>query len=94
MVCTPIPGGFACSRGRREKPKTCKCGAPATKLCDWRHPRRKSGTCDEPLCDACAFNFAPEVDFCPTHERERRQRAADHVLTNPPRPVQGGLFEE
>lgn len=47
-----LPGGgqaIICSRGRRRQ-RCAFCGRPASHLCDGRKPRRKSGTCDRPLC--------------------------------------------
>lgn len=72
MVCTPIilPGGLrgmAC--GRRQKPKACSCcGKPSTLLCDFPVKLRRSGTCDKPLCEACAVKGpGPDLDYCPGH---------------------------
>ena len=45
--------------------KRCKCGAPATKLCDWK--MRAGGTCDAPICEACAIKPNPRKDICPDH---------------------------
>jgi hypothetical protein len=50
----------------------CKCGRRATRLCDWKIPGKKSGTCDAPLCDICAIVPAPEKDLCPKHAAEIR----------------------
>lgn len=73
--------GFVCSRGDREKPRVCAvCKLhPATRLCDYPMPRRKSGTCDKPLCADCASSGAVRrldgdtFDLCPKHA----QQAAD-----------------
>ena len=82
MICQHVsmPGGgsaIACSGGRRQR---CKCGARATLLCDWRVERRKSGTCDAPICTRCATSPAREKDLCPAHaeafESWKAQRAA------------------
>jgi hypothetical protein len=62
-------GQFAiiCSRGNT---KRCKCGRKSTKLCDWKlHGPKEGKTCDEPLCDGCAVNVAPEKDLCQPHNR-------------------------
>ena len=76
MTCehVPIPGGgFAIVCGRASKRERCKCGAPATLLCDWiwqegERPRaRRSKTCDAPLCSACTMSPAREKDLCPEH---------------------------
>ena len=78
MPCERIqlPGGGAaivCGRGRKQR---CACGAPSTKLCDWKVKARKSGTCDKPICDRCARSPAPGKDLCRAHhdEWERRGR--------------------
>lgn len=51
MTCerVTLPDGGAaivCSSRRRRR---CACGAPATLLCDWKVPGRRTGTCDAPL---------------------------------------------
>jgi hypothetical protein len=46
------------------------CGKPARRECDWKVTTRKSGTCDRPICAACAHQPAPEKDLCPTHATE------------------------
>lgn len=69
MTCqgVSLPGGgsaIVCGvRGR----KRCGCGKPATLLCDWKVPERKSGTCDTPMCAACSTPAAPGKDICPAH---------------------------
>lgn len=52
----------------RSRPVLCKfCRKrPHTKLCD--HPRGMTGTCDAKMCDECATNVGPDVDFCPPHK--------------------------
>jgi hypothetical protein len=69
MICQHVTlpdGGTAiiCSGGKRQR---CKCGRPATLLCDWKVPKRQSGTCDAPICASCATSPAPGKDLCPTH---------------------------
>lgn len=62
-----LPGGgtaIVCSTTRR-----CKCGRPARRLCDWKVPARRSGTCDKPICSECSTSPAPEKDLCPDHAR-------------------------
>lgn len=54
--------------GGRTQPKRCKCGRPATLLCDWKVPERKSGTCDAPICSSCSTSPAPDKDICPAHK--------------------------
>lgn len=74
MTCESVklPGGqlaIVCHRGGR--PKWCRCGARATRLCDFETKpaigRAKAVTCDAPLCPSCAVHVAPNEDFCPTH---------------------------
>jgi hypothetical protein len=72
MACERITmpnGGSAivCGRPKRHR---CKCGKPATLLCDWKEPSRKSGTCDAPICEACSTSPAPGKDVCPKHAPE------------------------
>lgn len=69
MTCdrVTLPNGFSaivCSSRKRDR---CKCGRPATLLCDWKVPKRKSGTCDSPICAQCATNVGPDKDLCPPH---------------------------
>jgi hypothetical protein len=69
MVCERItlPSGGAaivCSSRRRQR---CRCGRPATRLCDWKVPTRRSGTCDAPVCSNCSTTPAPDKDLCPPH---------------------------
>jgi len=73
MPCIPFRSadgtisGFACTRGPR---KRCKCGRPATRLCDWQLSGPKAGkTCDAPLCDRCAARVGPGRDYCQAHAR-------------------------
>lgn len=78
MPCTvtTLPGGqraIVCTaRGRQ---KRCGCGNPSTKLCDWKVPSKKSGTCDAPLCERCTHVPAPDKDLCPQHAAEWKARA-------------------
>lgn len=69
MICQHVTlpdGGTAivCSGGKRQR---CQCGRPATLLCDWKVPERRSGTCDQPICTTCTTSPAPDKDLCPTH---------------------------
>jgi hypothetical protein len=70
MTCTPIslPNGaraIVCGTRRRQR---CKCGRPATLLCDWKLKQPATGrTCDKPLCESCATSPAPDKDLCPEH---------------------------
>jgi hypothetical protein len=73
MTCEAVklPGGeMAIICHRRTAPKRCGCGKPATRLCD--HSTNKSGgTCDRPLCDACAVRIDADHDLCPKHAAAR-----------------------
>jgi hypothetical protein len=82
MTCEfiEIPGvgrAIVCGRSRR-RPKCVGCGQPATLECDWKMPRKKSGTCDAPICARCATAPAQDKDICPKHkpdlERWQRER--------------------
>jgi hypothetical protein len=69
MTCerVTLPGGFSaivCSSRKRDR---CKCGRPATLLCDWKTPKGKTPTCDSPICKHCATNVGPDKDLCPNH---------------------------
>lgn len=83
-----LPDGTAaivCSRGPRRA--RCACGKPATRLCDWKVPGRRSGTCDAPICASCATSPAPDKDICPAHApalrawQETRPQAASGRAT-------------
>lgn len=69
-------GAIICSSGRT---KRCSCGRRADRLCDWKVPTRRSGTCDRPVCSSCSVSPAPEKDLCPEHARAfehwKRKRA-------------------
>lgn len=69
MACewVELPGGgtaIVCGGGRGKK---CKCGRRATLECDWKVPKRRSGTCDAPICARCATSPAPGKDLCVEH---------------------------
>jgi len=75
MPCTHVRrpdgiGAIVCTPTQR-----CACGARATKLCDWKVPTKKSGTCDRPLCARCTHVPAPDKDLCPEHAAEWGARA-------------------
>lgn len=77
MPCSHVklPGGVSaivCTSGRR---KRCACGKPSTRLCDWKVPGKKSGTCDQPICAGCTHVPAPDKDLCPKHAAEWKARA-------------------
>jgi hypothetical protein len=74
-----LPGGsraIVCGSKRYES-RRCKCGNPATKLCDWILPAALQPaisieilslkTCDEPLCATCTTSPAPNKDLCHRH---------------------------
>lgn len=65
-----IPGvgnAIVCTSGRGRR---CKCGGRATRLCDWKKPRKRSGTCNMPLCTRCTTSPAADKDLCPAHAAE------------------------
>lgn len=69
MTCQGVrlPGGGAaivCDGRRRQR---CECGHPATLLCDWKVPGKRSGTCDKPICERCTTRPAPDKDLCRAH---------------------------
>lgn len=69
MTCdrVTLPGGGAaivCSSRKRPR---CQCGRAATRLCDWKVPSKKSGTCDQPICAQCSTSPAPDKDLCRSH---------------------------
>lgn len=68
-----MPGGgnaIVCT-GRGKRCRSCK--RPATLECDWKVPKRRSGTCDAPICARCATSPAPGKDLCPTHAAAYRE---------------------
>lgn len=74
-----LPGGasaIVCGPNRR-----CACGSKATLLCDWKVPTKKSGTCDAPICAACALQPARGKDLCSKHAQSfvqwQRERARE-----------------
>lgn len=71
MACEHVnlPDGaraIVCGPRRRQR---CECGKPATLLCDWKRPGKRSGTCDAGLCDDCTTKPAPDKDLCSVHAR-------------------------
>ena len=70
-------GAIVCTG--RARIRRCACGRPADRLCDWKVPTKKSGTCDKPVCSQCSTSPAPEKDLCATHaeafEHWKRNRA-------------------
>jgi hypothetical protein len=69
MTCehVSLPGGGTAIVCSSHRSKRCKCGLPATLLCDWKVPSRESGTCDAPLCEGCTVSPAEGKDLCPKH---------------------------
>lgn len=74
MPCVPFTTpdglrGIAClgKRGRR-KCSACKT-AWADLACDFPDDKKKSGTCDKPLCTKCAVHVGEDLDHCPSHPR-------------------------
>lgn len=65
-------GAIVCTSARSQR---CACGARGTRLCDWKVPARRSGTCDTPLCARCTSAPAPDKDLCRNHAAEWAARA-------------------
>lgn len=61
-------GGVAMICGVRSSRKFCKCGREAVALCDWKIRKKKSGTCDEPICDLHAKRVGRGKHLCPEHQ--------------------------
>lgn len=76
MPCTPIVGGFACSRGSKKTQPRRYCvvclregkTTPAPLLCDFRSAAG-APTCDKGLCAEHAVHRGFR-DFCPDHPHE------------------------
>lgn len=65
---------IACGSSPRKRCSTPGCTRTPGKLCDYPVTRKgKPGTCDRPVCERCALNIAPEVDYCGVHAREHRK---------------------
>lgn len=93
MPCEHVamPGGgtaIICTSRSRQR---CGCGRPATLLCDWLVPTKRSGTCDEPICRTCSMSPAPEKDLCAGHAAAWEKWQADRA-TRAAVPVQGVLL--
>lgn len=74
------------SREKPKPPVCYKCGKPATRFCDYRDCGARThtddygrkiktewasiGTCDRPMCDACAHHYGEDTDFCDEHNTE------------------------
>lgn len=65
MPCSHVGSAIVCTG--RSRPALCACGAPAPFLCDWKVPRKRSGTCDRKICEACATSPAEDKHLCPGH---------------------------
>lgn len=89
-VAMPAGGvAIVCGSHRRQR---CACGRPATLLCDWRTPTKRSGTCDAPICTACSMSPAPEKDLCRSHAREFDLWRAKRETRPETRPVDGVML--
>ena len=75
MMCerVQLPDGTAAIVCGGHARRRCACGRRAPLLCDWKVPARKSGTCDKPICAACALEPAPDKHLCPAHAEAYRQ---------------------
>lgn len=84
MTCdlVTLPDGTRAIVCSSRKADRCACGRRATLLCDWKVPKRGSGTCDKPICTACATSPAPDKDLCPDHAREFEAWKAARAVIN------------
>jgi hypothetical protein len=77
--------GFICTRGRK---RWCKCGKPATRLCDYPKPSKKKRdkTCDVAMCVDCACKVADDRDLCAEHAKLVRAAGWPAELLADPHP--------
>lgn len=54
---------------RRSPVNFCSCGRVAELLCDWKVKRKRSGTCDRPICKQHALEVAPDKHLCQEHQK-------------------------
>jgi hypothetical protein len=76
VTCTPIPGGFICSRGPVARCSVSGCARAARYACDHPLTGARRATCDATLC---GYHRAPQGDgrdFCPAHHRFARSQLA------------------
>lgn len=68
---------IVCSRTRpsRKKCKVPGCDRLATKLCDFPVKKKRSKTCDMPLCEAHATSVGDDLDHCPAHAKCHEQQS-------------------
>lgn len=59
----------------RSRPRRRKCSCCGTRWaereCDYPDLKRKSGTCDKPLCTKCAVKGGDNIDYCPHHPKDQ-----------------------
>jgi len=60
-----------CSRTRRRRCHVCR--AWASLECDYPDSKRRTGTCDKPLCVNCAQKGSGGRDYCPSHPWQKKQ---------------------
>jgi hypothetical protein len=66
--------------GGIRQPKCQFCKTRAADLeCDWKKPRKKSGTCDARMCSECGLNVGPNKDLCPDHQPAYREWLASRT---------------
>lgn len=72
MTCqhVSLPGGASAIGCGPRSNQRCECRRPATLLCDWKRPNKRSGTCDAGLCERCTTKPAPGKDLCSVHARD------------------------
>lgn len=79
MACywTKLPDGTAVhvNLGRQRRKRCAVCGSSATRECDW---------CDLPICVRCSMARG-DVDACPEHSYELREREAIQGADEPER---------
>lgn len=71
-VVVKLPnGGVAICKAAAAPRKRCRwCDLWSVALCDFPDPKRKSGTCDAPMCEIHQANVGPDRDYCPDHKGE------------------------
>ena len=59
------------SEGVEPWPHCVECVRAAGKLCDF--PVGNDKTCDRHLCESCANNVGPEIDYCKAHWQDWKE---------------------
>jgi hypothetical protein len=82
-------GGVAivCARGRQGKQKRCHvCNCPESittmKLCDYPVAgKKRSQTCDKPICIEHALHVEPDTDYCPEHAKAITEKHHEVIMS-------------